>query len=68
MAHEYQKGIYYRGSFEKDFLDKFSDKFEIKQGLSFKYIINEKNRTYHSDFFIPSLNLIVEIKNSYLAE
>lgn len=66
--HHYSKDLYYRGSFEKDFLDRFHNKFHIIQGLSFKYKINGKKRTYHSDFYIPNLDLIVEIKNSYLFE
>jgi hypothetical protein len=62
------KDLYYRGSYELDFLEKYYDKFEIKQGLSFKYNLNEVTKVYHSDFYIPSLNLVVEIKNSYLAK
>ena len=33
-----------------------------------KYLWNSKNKVYHSDFFIPSKNLIVEIKSSYYYE
>jgi len=36
--------------------------------ICIKYTFNGKNKVYHPDFYIPSLNLIVEIKNSYLAE
>ena len=64
----YFKNLYYRGSYELDFLENFYNKFEIKQGLSFKYNLNEQNKVYHSDFYLPELNLIVEIKNSFLAE
>ncbi|HPI82217.1 MAG TPA: hypothetical protein PK122_03225 [Candidatus Paceibacterota bacterium] len=60
------KDLYYRGSFELDFLKKYYDKFKIEQGLSIPYIFNGKNKIYHSDFWIPELNLVVEIKNSYL--
>lgn len=67
-AHLHPCGLYYRGSYEKDFLDKFADKIEIQKGLSFKYEDNSKIRVYHSDYYIPSKNLIVEIKNSYLAK
>jgi len=67
-AHLHPCGLYYRGSYEKDFLDKFADKIEIQKGLSFKYEDNGKIRVYHSDYYIPSKNLIVEIKNSYLAK
>ena len=65
-AKPYNENIYFRGSYEKDFLDKFYNKIEIKQGISFKYVFDNINKIYHSDFYIPSLNLIVEIKNSYL--
>ena len=30
-----------------------------------KYKVGDKNKVYHSDFYIPSLNLIVEIKSSW---
>lgn len=60
------RDLYYRGSFELDFLEKYYDKIEIKQGLSIPYIFEGKSKIYHSDFWIPSLNLVVEIKNSYL--
>jgi len=62
------KNLYYRGSYELDFLENFYDKIEIKQGLTFKYIFENKNKIYHSDFYIPKLNLIIEVKNSYLAK
>jgi len=59
--------ITYQGSYEYDFLEKFYKIFpDIKNGLSFNYYFDNKIRIYYSDFFIPSLNLIVEIKNSYL--
>lgn len=58
----------YQGSYELDFLDNFYKQLDILNGPSFKYIVNNKNKIYHSDFYISSLNLIVEIKNSYLAD
>ncbi len=54
----------YQGSYEKDFLDKYYDKYNITDGISINYIF-EKNRTYHSDFYIPELDLVVEIKSTY---
>lgn len=58
--------LYYQGSYELDFLEKFYNKFpDIKRGPSIKYVFNGKNKVYHSDFYIPSLNLIIECKNSY---
>jgi|AntAceMinimDraft_18_1070375.scaffolds.fasta_scaffold03816_3 hypothetical protein len=58
----------YQGSYELDFLEKFYDKIDIKNGASVPYLFEGKNKVYHSDFYIPSKNLIIEIKNSYLYE
>lgn len=65
LLHRFNEKIEYRGSYELDFLENFYNKINIIQGLSFKYNYLNKKHIYHSDFFIPSLNLIVEIKNSY---
>lgn len=62
-------GIYYRGTYEKHFLDFcFISNIKVERGLTIKYLWNGKNKVYHSDFFIPSKNLIVEIKSSYYYE
>ncbi|NMC57929.1 MAG: hypothetical protein GYA51_00830 [Candidatus Methanofastidiosa archaeon] len=60
--------LLYQGSYELDFLEKYYDKFNIQRGPSIKYKHNKKQKIYHSDFLIPSKNLIVECKNSYLAK
>lgn len=60
--------IWYQGTFELDFLEKYFNKFEIQKAHSIKYEFNNKNKYYHPDFFIPFLNLIIEIKNSYYAK
>lgn len=58
--------IYFRGSYELDFLNKFFKKYpDIQNGPSIKYIFENKTKIYHPDFYIPSLNLIIEIKSSY---
>ena len=58
--------IYYRASYELDFLEKYFPLFpDIENALKIKYFF-EKNRLYFPDFYIPSKNLIVECKNSYL--
>jgi len=59
--------IYYRGSFEYDFLEKYNF-LTIQNGPSIKYKYKNKIRIYHSDFMIKDLKLIIEIKNSYLAK
>lgn len=59
----------YQSSYELDFLEKYYQKFpDLINGLSIRYQLNKKEKIYHSDFFIPSLNLIIEIKNKYLYE
>lgn len=61
--------IYYRGNFELDFLEKYYNKYpDIMNALSIKYDYDNKIHTYFPDFYIPSLNLIVEIKYSYYAK
>lgn len=59
--------INYRGSYEFDFLEKYFEKYpDLINGPTIRYQFNEKNRIYFPDFLIPSLNLVIEIKNSYL--
>ena len=59
--------IWYQGSYELDFLEKYYDSFaDIQRGPSIHYIYNGQNKVYHSDFYIPSKNLIVEIKSSWI--
>ncbi len=61
--------VYYNTSYELDFLEKYYDKFlDIQRGPTIKYKYKRKQTYYLPDFFIPSLNLIIEIKNSYLAK
>lgn len=59
-------GLYYRGTYEKDFLDFcYENNIEVKKGLRIKYKYNNKTKYYHSDFYIEKLDLICEIKSSY---
>jgi hypothetical protein len=58
--------LFYRGSYELDFLEKFYDKLDIENGPTIKYVFNKGEHFYHSDFYIPSKNLIIEIKSSYV--
>jgi hypothetical protein len=55
----------YQGSYELDFLNNFYEKIDIKKSPTIKYFFNKKIRVYYPDFFIPSKNLIIEIKSSY---
>ena len=67
LIHKYKDtNLTYQGSYEFDFINIFHDKIHIINAPSIKYIFEGKNRVYHPDFFIPSLNLIIEIKNKYL--
>jgi hypothetical protein len=59
-------GLMYRGTYEKDFLDFcVSNNIEVEKGITLDYIYNGVKKYYHSDFFIPKLNMICEIKSSY---
>jgi hypothetical protein len=61
--------IWYQGKYELDFLEKFYKKYpDIQRGPTIKYCWDSKERVYYPDFYIPSLGLIVECKNSYLAK
>jgi hypothetical protein len=61
--------LWYQGSYELDFLEKYYDKYpDLEKGPSLKYKFKGMNKIYHPDFYIPSLNLIIEIKNSYLMQ
>jgi hypothetical protein len=60
--------INYRSSYELDFLENYYIKFpDIQNSPSIKYIYKRKNKIYFPDFYIPSLNLIIECKNKWLA-
>ena len=66
FIHKYKDtNLTYQGTYELDFLDKFYNKIDIENGPSIKYNANGKNKVYHSDFYIKSLNLVVEIKSSW---
>jgi hypothetical protein len=67
-AKLFAKNLYYRGTYEYDFLEKYSSIFIIKNATRIKYEFQGKQKNYYPDFYIPSLNLIVECKNSYLAK
>lgn len=70
LIHKFKEtNLYYRGSYELDFLEKFSNQYpDLINAPSISYKFENKNRIYHPDFYIPSMNLIIECKNSYLAK
>ena len=57
--------IFYRGTYELDFLKKYSHNYKIVNSNSIDYLFEGKERVYHPDFFIKEFNLIVEIKSDY---
>lgn len=62
-------GIKYQGTYELDFL-KFCENNNIKveKHTPIEYKYNLKSRKYFPDFYLPTYNLIVEIKSSYYYE
>ena len=69
-AHQLKeyKNYTYRGTYELDFLKKFSDTYKIEKAISIDYDFEGKRKKYHPDYYIPQYNLIVEIKSSYTYE
>ena len=66
----YNDELFSQGSYELDFLNYCENNSIIdliSNGPSIEYILesNNSNHTYHSDFFIEKINLIIEIKSSY---
>jgi hypothetical protein len=60
---QFNDKIWYQGTYELDFLEKYYEEYpDMQRGPSIKY---GENKIYHSDFYIPSLNLIIEIKSSW---
>ncbi|NPV12800.1 MAG: hypothetical protein HPY57_13525 [Ignavibacteria bacterium] len=55
--------LYYQGTYEKDFLDKYYSIISIKRGPTIKYEYNGIEHYYYSDFYYEKLNLIIEIKS-----
>lgn len=60
--------LYYRGSYELDFLEKYSDKIVIENFGGIDYFLKNKKSKYFPDFYIRDLNLIIEIKSKYTYE
>lgn len=58
------KDLYYRSSYEFDFLEKFYH-LGIENGKMIRFIFEDNYCSYFPDFFIKDLNLIIEIKSSY---
>ena len=61
--------INYVGTYEKDFLEFYDRELELNPEdisecpLIFKYVLEGKDHFYIPDFYIPNLNLVIEIKD-----
>lgn len=64
LTHE-KSTLTYRGSYEKDFLDKYYSKIKIEKINTIKYKFLNKIKIYYPDFYLPEFNMIIEIKNDY---
>lgn len=63
---KYYEGLYYRSSYELDFLIFCKKNFiVVEQGKTVSYVYKNKNKNYFYDFYLPKYNLIVEIKSTY---
>ena len=61
--------VLYQGMLEFDFLEKYYFKYQnICRGMRISYKFKNKIHYYFPDFYIPSINLIIECKNSWLAK
>ena len=60
------KGITYQSKLELKFIQLCNKNgIEIVDGPKIDYTFNDKNRKYKVDFFIPKLNLLIEIKDHH---
>lgn len=63
----FKLGVFYRSSYEKQFLDlceKFNVKVESAATKEFRvrYTLDNKNHWYYPDFYLPDYDIIVEVK------
>ena len=66
-THKYKDtDINYQGSYELDFIQYcIKNEIEFTKGPTIRYLMNNKNRVYHSDFYISKYNLVCEVKSEY---
>jgi hypothetical protein len=57
--------LYYQGSYELDFLEKYSNIIDISNGIHLKYFYENELHSYMPDFYLPEYNLIIEVKSTY---
>ena len=62
---KYNDTLTYQSKLEKYFLDKcFEKNIKVMNGFEIPYYFNNKLRTYISDFYLPDLKIIIEIKGN----
>ena len=60
------KGFVTRSSYERAFVDYAESRmFELEVPQKIRYVHDGRNRWYYPDFFIKSINLIIEIKSRW---
>ena len=61
--------LYYQGTYEKHFLDFcYDNNIIITKPKYIKYLFDDKEYKYFPDYYIESLNLLIEIKSDYIFE
>lgn len=69
IRNKYFDEIMYQSTYELDFLYFMKSKnllHLVNRGITIKYNDDNKIRKYFSDYFIPKLNLIIEIKSTWV--
>ena len=66
-THKYNDtDIKYQGSYELDFIQYcIKNEIEFTKGPTIRYLMDNKSRVYHSDFYLSKYNLVCEIKSKY---
>jgi hypothetical protein len=57
--------IKYQGTYELDFIEKYYQKLQIEKIDPIEYLFENTKRRYYPDFYIKSINLIIEVKSTY---
>jgi hypothetical protein len=62
-----EEKLLYQSKLEKKFVDWCNDKgLLIINGPKLEYLFGDKKRTYHLDFELPSLKILIEIKDDHI--
>ena len=67
LSHVFKNSkLIYRGSYELDFLEKYFNIIKISKAPTIRYKVKSIEYYYFPDYYIPSLNLIIEIKSNWI--